>query len=169
MDRERREVTESDGPKTKFRRAKSATFSFLFCLAVVIGAAWCIWLANKPTNPYHPWFNPHNFKFEDYRGSECMMREALAKILPIGVSRGFVDDVLAKSGNAHVKEESPTRVHYVKKVISFVDKVWNVTVQYDEHGNVLDITLPAGRINSIYRYAELCKFGKYYAYGDRWK
>jgi hypothetical protein len=48
----------------------------------------------KVVDPYHHWFKPDKFKFEDYTGDPCIEKEVLAKLFPVGTDKAFVDRVL---------------------------------------------------------------------------
>jgi hypothetical protein len=119
-------------------------------------------------DPYHPWFDPDQFRFDGYPGL-CMQWEVLAKLFAPGTPKTFVDRVLVRAGGATIKKSTnhPDKYIYDKDMPAgphvFMSYKWIVAVQYDEQGNVLDIRKSG---QSAYDFFSNCKIGK--NYGREW-
>lgn len=138
------------------------------------------WLENyhraygKIRDPYHPWFNPDQFRFEDYI-SHCMMKEVLAKLFPVGTPKVFVDRILVDSAGAHANPSThhANKVNYLYDLrpgpLVLMTETWNLSFQFNELWAVQDIHLPIGKPpgESVYDFFESCKFGK--QYGKTWE
>lgn len=156
-------------------------FSAIAALIVIAGALY-FFVSNpfKITDPYHPWFRPDRFRFEDYLTTKCMQKEVLAKLFPVGTEKSFVDKVLVTSGKATMTR-LPDAVGYGSNTYSyywesslfwgnwFFPSTLNVAVFYNQNGEVSDITLPIGGPpgESVYNFFDQCKFRK--SYGGNWK
>lgn len=128
----------------------------------------------KIKDPYHPWFEPDQFRFEDYTGSRCMMKEAMAKLFPPGTPKAFVDRVLVSAGGAHANPNSnqKNKFNYIYDVkpgpLVFMSHTWNIGISFDQDNKVFDIRFPEGRPPgaSAYDFFSYCQFGKHY--GENW-
>lgn len=134
-----------------------------------------VWLDNyhkeygKIRDPYHPWFNPDKFQFEDYTMSYCTRQDVLAKLFPVGTPKQFVDRVLVKAGGATstASTQIKNKYNYFKDLSSgsllFMSATWNVAVEYDETEKVTDIKI---QDQSVYDVLKNCKPG--HGYGKGW-
>lgn len=124
----------------------------------------------KIKDPYHPWFNPDDFRFEDYMGSTCTKTEILAKLFPPSATKEFVDRILVKTGGATINPHQDGNNLYSYYIelepgpLVFMTDVWNVVVQYDEKNLVQSIRMGG---KSVYDFFQNCRFGK--EYGRNWK
>lgn len=152
----------------------------LLALTLLIAGFCYLFVPNllKATDPYHPWFNPDKFRFEDY-SDHCMKKEVLAKLFPIGTERSFVERVLVDAGHAN-PEKLPEHVGRGPNAFSyywespfwgnwFFPNTWNVTVVYDSNNMVSSVTVPVGAPpgESVHEFYKACQLGK--SYGRNWK
>lgn len=149
-------------------------------IILLIGVFCYIYVPNpiKITDPYHQWFKPDNFRFEDYMVSKCTEKEVLAKLFPVGTNKAFVDRILVGAGDAHAAKlpdhagKGSNAYSYFYKPHHwsnwFFPHTWNISVTYDDNDRAVNITFPtdSGGQN-IYTYYRDCKFGK--QYGKNWK
>lgn len=139
-------------------------------IALFIGVVCYLYVPNpiKITNPYHQWFDPDDFRFEDYMASKCTVKEALAKLLPLGTDKDFVDRVLSKAGGANITkipEEiglGPNNYSYFYTprhwANMFFPHTFNVRVAYDENDRVILMELSGDSSRpSVYTYYQDCK------------
>lgn len=173
------------GKEMKIRiTAKYISLAILAVLVLLI-ATLCVYYVPNPIkiiDPYHPWFKPDKFRFEDYTLTPCTRKEALAKLFPIGTKEEFVDRVLVEAGNAQKDEIRRnkvlgSRIRYFYEAHHwsnwFYPRAWNVTVMYDNNNEVTDVRFPEGRNvvtgepgESAFSFYMACKKGK--QYGRNW-
>jgi hypothetical protein len=168
------------------KAAKYLTLIVLAGIVLLVGTFLYLYVPNpaKITDPYHPWFNPDNFRFEDYMVTRCVEKEVLAKLFPVGTEKLFVDRVLVDAGGARIKQ-TPYRRDSFGKILEeglnkfsyfyeprhwsnwFFPNTWNVSVMYDADNKVTDVRIPGGQHGeSVYDFWSYCTIGK--KYGRNW-
>jgi len=163
----------------------ASIFSLTILLTIQTGflllfLLYCFWASFNPfkvIEPYNLRFEPNEFRFEDYTGPQCVEKEAIAKIFPIGTHKNFVDRILVRQAGAHAQKvenrvETLYKYTYQPRTLGsifFTPSEWQIEISYDHNDQVTDIKMsePGGSNKSVYEFFKDCRFGTYY--GRNWK
>lgn len=130
------------GSKQKISSIFYKTFSAIILL--FLGVVIFFYAPNplKVTDPSDPRFDPYSFKYKDYDGGLCSMREVYRSIFEVGDTKTFVDDVLVKSGGAKL-EISKDGWHAYGPNVFIPYFSYTLFIGYDEQETLTDAKMNA--------------------------